>query len=98
MAAEQHLVIRPNWLLIWFQVALAEQFASHVAHDVKLLIAHASSPQLQSQNHGDPLRRGCVSLYGAGPHRRRGHHLHIVTRDANKVSKCINLTVTMPDH
>lgn len=72
------------------QIAIAKQFASHVANDVELFVANpadARGADLQPKNDWHPLRRCSIEVHSPGSHRRRRDDLHVVFRNPDQVSE-----------
>lgn len=72
----------------FFQIAVAKQFAGHLAHDVEFLVANtadAGGPGLQPEDDRYSLRSGRFEVHRTGSHRRRRHDIHILPRDFNEV-------------
>lgn len=69
-----------------FQVTLAQHVSRDVTDNVEFVVADAACPQLQPQDHGDPVRGRRFSVHRARPHRRRRNNLHLFAGDADQVS------------
>lgn len=73
------------------QIAVAKQFAGHLAHNVEFLVANTTDtggPGLQPEDDRYSLCGGRFEIHRTGPHRRRWHDIHILPRDFNEVREC----------